>query len=337
MSRLPDVVRGSAMRFAVGLAAAFLAVGVMAAQSAGRYPERPLTMMVSYSPAGATDYQARLVTMVAEHEEYLGQPIVILNKAGKGGQIGWSWLATEAPSDGYTLAAYNVPHFIAQSIMFNTKYNIRNLEPIANWGADPAVFIVSHNSPFKSVEDLMEFARVNPKKVTVSGAGLYVGHHIAMLQLEKAAKVKLKYFAAKGGVGALNAVISGEATAGFNNLSDTYRNKDKVRILAIADLMRDKAFMPEVPTFKELGFDIDDSSVNFRGIMVRANTPPQVVGYLAERIPKMFRDKQVSEKMLKGGAAQRVLGRQEVMRMWREREKALKELLAEYKDAAPEK
>ena len=105
------------------------------------YPERPVSMVVSYSPGGATDFQARIVTMLAGNEDYLGQPMVILNKPGAGGKVGWDYFASRAKKNGYELAAYNVPHFIAQSIVFNTKYNIDNLEPIANWGADPAVLI----------------------------------------------------------------------------------------------------------------------------------------------------------------------------------------------------
>ena len=77
------------------------------------------------------------------------------------------WFASKARNDGYDLAAYNVPHFISQSIVFDdTKYNIDNLEPIANWGADPAVLIVGPDSPFNSVADLLKFAKANPGKVT---------------------------------------------------------------------------------------------------------------------------------------------------------------------------
>jgi len=131
---------------------------------AGDYPDRPISVVVAYNPGGATDFQARLVTMMAAHpkKDYLGQPIVIINKPGAGGKVGWNWFASKARNDGYDLAAYNVPHFISQSIVFDdTKYNIDNLEPIANWGADPAVLIVGPDSPFNSVADLLKFAKAN--------------------------------------------------------------------------------------------------------------------------------------------------------------------------------
>merc|ERR1711964_624562 len=143
-------------------------LGNLAVQ-AGDYPDRPISVVVAYNPGGATDFQARLVTMMAAHpkKDYLGQPIVIINKPGAGGKVGWNWFASKARTDGYDLAAYNVPHFISQSIVFDdTKYNIDNLEPIANWGADPAVLIVGPESPFNSVADLLKFAKANPGKVT---------------------------------------------------------------------------------------------------------------------------------------------------------------------------
>ena len=169
---------------------------------AGDYPDRPISVTVAYNPGGATDFQARLVTMMASHpkKDYLGQPIVIVNKPGAGGKVGWNWFATKARKDGYDLAAYNIPHFVSQSIVFDdTKYNIDNLEPIANWGADPAVLIVGKDSPFNSVADMVKYAKANPGKVTFSGAGKFVGHHIAFLQFQKASGAKLTYVPHTGG------------------------------------------------------------------------------------------------------------------------------------------
>jgi tripartite-type tricarboxylate transporter receptor subunit TctC len=296
---------------------------------AADYPDKPITTVVAYSPGGATDFQARIVTMMSAKKEYLGEPIVIVNKPGAGGQVGWNWFAEQATKNGYDLAAYNVPHFIAQSIVFDTKYNIDNLEPIANWGADPAVLIVGKNSQFNTVQDLVDYAKKNPGKVTVSGAGLYVGHHIATLQLEKAAGIKLKYVPTKGGVDAMRYVKGGQVMAGFNNLSDAYRSRDELKILAIADLERDKEFLPDVPTFKEVGIDVDDSSVNFRGLMVPKGTPTQVISFLADRVPLMFEDKKVKAKMKAGGSPMRVITRDKVIKMWKERQAYLTELLKE--------
>ncbi|MEH6470625.1 MAG: tripartite tricarboxylate transporter substrate binding protein, partial [Halopseudomonas sp.] len=250
---------------------------------------------------------------------------------GAGGKIGWDFFASRSKNNGYELASYNVPHFIAQSIVFKTKYSIDNLEPLANWGADPAVLIVPKDSPFNSAGDLVAFAKKNPSKVTFSGAGLYVGHHIAFLQFAKETGVKLTYIPHKGGSPALKSVMGGQVMAGFNNLSDAFRSKDQVKIIAIADLERNKEFLPDVPTFIEQGISVDDTSVNFRGIMAPKGTPEQEIAYLSERASLMFNDPKTLKKMKSAGSPVRVIKRDEVIKMWKEREDYLKELLADLK------
>jgi tripartite-type tricarboxylate transporter receptor subunit TctC len=299
--------------------------------NAADYPDRPISVMVSYNPGGATDFQARLVTMMAAHPKtnYLGQPIVIVNKPGAGGKVGWNWFASQARKDGYDLAAYNIPHFVSQSIVFDdTKYDINNLEPIANWGADPAVLIVNKDSQFNTAADLVKFAKANPGKVTFSGAGKFVGHHIAFLQFEKASGADITYVPYTGGVPALAAVKGGQVMAGFNNLSDAYRSQNDIKILAIADLQREKTFLPNVPTLKEEGIDVDNSSVNFRGIMAPKGTPNDVIEFLAKQVPLMFNDKKTLGEMKKSGSPIRIMNRSEVQEMWKAREKSLTTLLA---------
>ncbi|KZY37187.1 C4-dicarboxylate ABC transporter substrate-binding protein [Roseovarius sp. HI0049] len=304
--------------------------GAATAQTAENYPERPLMLMVSYGAGGATDFQARIVTMTAGNEDALGMPIAIVNKPGAGGRVGWNWMATQAEADGYTLGAYNIPHFIAQSIEGGVEYSADSFEPIANWGADPAVFVVGADSEFNSMEDVVAYAKENPGGLTFSGAGLYVGHHIAALQLEKAAGVKLAYIPNNaGGAGAMKAVIAGEVLGGVNNLSDAFRAKEagNVKILGVFDNERSD-FLPDVPTMQEQGFDIDNTSVNFRGIMVPKGTPQPIIDKLAEVVPTMFENSRVAGKMKAGGSPMHVMTRDEVIEMWKAREETLKELLA---------
>ena len=291
------------------------------------YPDKPIGVMVAYGPGGATDFQARIATLASGKEALIGQPIYILNKPGAGGRTGWNWFASEASKDGYMLAAYNVPHFIAQSIVFDTAYNINTLEPLGNWGADPAVLIVGKDSPFNTVADLLAHADANPGAVTISGAGKFVGHHIAFLQFAKASGKDLTYIPAKGGVDALRLVKAGEVSAGFNNLSDSARSAADLKILAVADLTR-HAYLPDVPTLMESGVDVDDSSVNFRGLMVPAGTPQDVIDFLASKTPDMFNDGKTQGKMKSTNSPARVMTRDEVIAMWSERQAYLTDLLA---------
>ncbi|MFK7870473.1 MAG: tripartite tricarboxylate transporter substrate binding protein [Roseobacter sp.] len=300
------------------------------AQDADSFPERPLMLMVSYGAGGATDFQARIVTMTAGNEDALGMPIAIINKPGAGGRVGWNWFESQAEPDGYTLAAYNIPHFVAQSIEGGVSYSTDSFEPIANWGADPAVFVVAADSEFNSMADVVGYATANPGKLTFSGAGLFVGHHIAALQLEKAAGVKLAYIPNnKGGAGAMKAVIAGEVLGGVNNLSDAFRAREagNVKILGVFDLERNE-FLPDVPTMQEQGFDIDNASVNFRGIMVPKGTPQPIIDKLAATMPAMFENGRVQGKMKAGGSPMHVMTRDEVIEMWAAREETLQELLS---------
>ena len=267
--------------------------------------------------------------MVAGNEDILGQPIYILNKPGAGGRKGWNWFATEAEADGYTMSAYNIPHFIAQSIKGGVKYSADSFEPIANWGSDPAVVVVGKDSKFNTMQELIEFAKANPGKTTTSGAGLFVGHHIAALQIEKACDCKIAYIPTKGGgAAAMKAVIAGEVMAGVNNLSDAFRAREagNVKILGVADLERNE-FMKDVPTLKEAGLDVDNSSVNFRGLMVPKGTPQEVIDKLAAQVPKMFAHARVAKRMKAGGSPMKIMTRDEVKAMWAKRQETLAVLL----------
>jgi len=103
-----------------------------------------------------------------------------------------------------------------------------------------------------------------------------------------------------------------------------------LKILAVADLERNE-FLPDVPTLKESGVDVDDSSVNFRGIMAPKGTSEDVLKYLGEKVPAMFNDKKVIKKMKAGGSPMRVMSREEVAAMWKERQAYLTELLKDLK------
>ncbi len=309
---------------------AIIAASIVGTADAGEYPERPLMLMVSYGAGGATDFQARIVTMTSGNKEALKMPVAIINKPGAGGRVGWNWFAKEAEKDGYTLGAYNIPHFIAQSVKGGVQYSRDSFEPIANWGADPAVFIVGKDSQFNSMQDVVAYAKKNPGKLTFSGAGLFVGHHIAALQIEKAAGVKMQYIPTKGGgAAAMKAVIAGDVLAGVNNLSDAYRAREagNIKILGIADNQRNQEFLPDVPTMKEQGLEVDNSSVNYRGIMVPKGTSKTVIDKLAAAVPAMFKHKKVAKRMKEGGSPMHIMTRSEVITMWQEREAYLKDLL----------
>lgn len=302
------------------------------ADAAASYPNGPVNLVVVYTPGGATDLQARLSCLTAQDKKYFGEPFVILNKPGAGGMTGWNWVMERGSRDGQTITAYNMPHFISQSIMYPTaKFNIDSFEPLGNWGADPAVLVVAKDSPLQSVDDLVKYARENPGKLTVNGAGLYVGHHIANLQLEKDAGIKTTYVPEKGGTDAMQNVLSGKVMAGFNNLSDAGRAQDRLKILAIADVKRHE-FLPDVPTFQELGYKgVDDTSVNFRGYAMPRGVDPAIVEKAAKIVPAMFQDPEVVKRMRDSYSPMLVLDRDQVRQMFKDKQKSLEVILKDLK------
>jgi tripartite-type tricarboxylate transporter receptor subunit TctC len=127
----------------------------------------------------------------------------------------------------------------------------------------------------------------------------------------------------------MKSVIAGEVLGGVNNLSDAFRAREagNVKILGVFDLERN-AFLPDVPTMKEQGFDIDNASVNFRGLMVPKGTPQPIIDKLAATVPAMFEHASVQSKMKAGGSPMHVMTRDEVLEMWAARKQTLTELLS---------
>lgn len=309
------------------LAAALLLLPTAAiAGPADAWPSGPITAVCTYSVGSQTDVQARICAMPAE--KYFGQPIVILNKAGAGGLTGWNWFMDRGSRDGLTMTVYNLPNFIAQSIVKkNAKYSIRTLEPLANFAADPVVLFVGKDSPFNTVTEMVDYARANPGKVTLNGSGLFVGHHIALLLLQKEAGINLTYIPEKGGSDSLQSVLAGKVMGSFNNLSIAMRAPDKIKVLGIADLQRHE-FMPQVPTFIEQGYrTLDDATTNFRGYALPAGVDEAIVEKAAQKAYAMFNDPIVIENMKKTGVPYRILDRQAMLRIFEKREAILKDLL----------
>jgi len=316
-------------KFLFALCCMALLTGLMAPPAMAEYPDKPVSMVVTYPPGGATDFQARVVTTMASDEKYFGQPVVIINKPGAGGRVGWNWFAEKAATDGYWLSTFNAPHFIAQSIVFpDAKYAWDTFEPVATWGADPAVLIVPKDSPYKTLKEFIAYAKANPGKVTVNGAGLYVGHHIAMLQLCKAAGIKLTYVPEQGGAPALQNVMGHKVTAGFNNLADAFRSRETVNILAIADEKRHD-YIKDVPTFLEQGVDVDNASVNYRGVILPKGTDPAVIAKCEKAFLDMFNSKKIKELMEQSGSPMYVLNREQTQKLFAKLQKSLEDLLKE--------
>ena len=307
-----------------------LAVPTMAASPADTFPSGPINLVVAFSAGAATDVQARFTAMVAHDKQYFGQPVVVLNKPGAGGTTGWNWVIDRGTRDGLTMTAYNLPHILAQSMISNTKFNAESFEPLGNYARDPCALVVSNASPFHSLNDIVEFAKKNPKKFTSNGAGLYIGHHICSLQFAKSAGIEITYIPEKSGTDGMQSVLAGKVMATFANSADAYRMRDNFRVLAVADLER-QPFLPDVPTFQELGFkEVDNTSVVYRGYALPTGTDPAIVEKAAEISYRMFQDPRVIEKFEQTGSVRALMTREESKELWKKLDSNLRVILADY-------
>lgn len=231
------------------------------------YPSKPIRMIVAFSAGGSTDTLARTFAKYAE--PHLGQRIVVLNKPGASGELGWSHLAKAKP-DGYTIGLLNSPgvetySFVrAKSISYNFFEDIR---PLVNIVTDPGVLAISSKNDITSLDQFTDFVRANPKSVAVTHEGLGGDDHLSALAYEKNAGVALNFVAYNGNSEGIAALLGGHAMALSGNASEVahYAKDGSVRVLATWAEQR-SSYLPEVPTGKELGYEV--YSAASRGIGV---------------------------------------------------------------------
>lgn len=252
-------------------------LGVMAA-----YPEKPITYVIPFNPGGESDITARL--QEPHLEEILGVAVNVNHRPGGGGGVGWSNFQRKAKPNGYEIIGINIPHIVGQPmIRKDAGFTTDGFDYVIWFHFTPNALIVPKKSPFKSVDDLVKFAKDNPGAVTIGGSGTYSANHLETLRLAKLTDTKLTYIPHKGTGPLKPAVLGGHLSAIMSYTMLSVELKDQVRVLAVAADKRHPS-LPDVPTFKELGYDIMGGA--FRGVAVPKETPQEVVDKLAEAFTK---------------------------------------------------
>lgn len=235
------------------------------------YPEKPIEIIVGYAAGGGTDVMARTVGKFLE-EELGGGSVVIKNEPGAGGQIGFTHVATAKP-DGYTLGTFNLPAALALTVDRKADYDAQSFTYLANFVEDPNTIVVPKSSEYNTLADLLENSRTNPGAVTMGLSSLGGNDHFAALMMGKSAEVEFTMVPFKGAALARTAMIGGHVAAGTMALSQTVGFEDQLKVLAVLSDER-SPFAPEVPTAKELGYDVEMKSL--RGIVAPAGLEPAV-------------------------------------------------------------
>lgn len=257
---------------------------------AQEYPTRPVTMVAPFPPGGVADIVGR--PLAAAMEKSLKQPVIVVNRPGAGGAIGMASVA-KAPADGYTIliALSSISIFpVSDRIMGKApSYELKDFEPIALVTADPTVLIVSADSPWKDLRGFIETAKAHPGKVNYSSSGVYGTLHVAMEIFANAAGIRMFHVPYQGGGPALTALLGGQvhALASGPGPAVAQMKGGKVRALASWGAER-HPLLPEIPTFKELGYDAE--FYIWSGVFVPAATPAPVV----QRLRAAVRDAALS-------------------------------------------
>lgn len=256
-----------------------VAVFTMVASATARaeYPDKPISYIIPFNPGGESDVTARL--QESHLEKFLGVPVNISHKPGGGGAVAWSEFQRTAKPDGYTIIGCNIPHIIGQPMLRkDAGYETNGFELIMWFHFTPNALIVSKESPYKTLEEFLAYAKENPKAATVGGSGSFSANHLETLRMEKAAGVQVTYVPHTGTGPVIPALLGGHLTAamGYSMLGVQY--KDQVRVLAVAADERVES-LPDAPTFKELGYDIVGGA--FRGVAAPKGTSPEIVAKLA--------------------------------------------------------
>jgi tripartite-type tricarboxylate transporter receptor subunit TctC len=252
---------------------------------AQQFPAKEVQIIIPYAPGGATDLVFR--ALAASAQKYLGKAIVVVNRAGGGGAVGFTEVAQAKP-DGYTLVSIITPVTILPH-QVKTAFTYQSFEPIINVVQDPAMLQVRADAPWKTLNEFLDYARNNPGMITVGNSGAGGGVHLIALAFEKAAGVKFNHIPFAGGGPSVTALLGGHVHAVSVSPPEgiAHVKAGKLRIMALFSESRMVDF-PAVPTVREQG--INFSMGQWRGLAAPKGTPPEVIRTLHDAFKKGMED-----------------------------------------------
>lgn len=273
----------------VVLVCIILAFGTETTYAQEKYPSKYIEIIITFAPGGTNDLTTRI--FAEPLSKVLNVSVVCSNKPGATGTIG-SAFVLKSKKDGYTILTNSGSGMvIAPHILRGVPYDtLKDFIPISLIAATPVIMLVKNDSPFKSFEDLMDFAKKNPGKLTYGSAGTGSDTHLAMEQLQYYSKVKFSHIPYKGGGETLPAVLGGHVDFSSTLLATASSNlrAGTVRGLVIFDTKR-SSFFPNIPIAREKGYP-QHFIKYWNGLFVPTGTPKEVVDVLtnsSERVVKM--------------------------------------------------
>ena len=283
------------------VAAVFALSSPLPAHAQAQYPAKPIRIIVPFLPGGGTDILARVVGQ--KMSESLGQPVLVENKPGAGGNIGID-LVVHAPADGYTIGLGQTSNLAVNVTLYpGLPYNpIKDLAPIGLVASAPMVVVTRAASPFRTIGDVVVAAKAKPDDVNFASPGNGTVSHLSGELLQQVAGVRFSHIPYKGAAQAMTDILGGQVHIYMSSIPTALAQikGGKLRALAVTSPKR-TAELPDVPTFAESGFPGFETSTWF-GLVAPARTPKPIIERLNSELTKALQDANVRQKIAAEGA-----------------------------------
>ena len=288
-------------RLLVSAVLVLISSAVMAA-----YPERPITLIVAYPPGGGTDLVARALAPFIEKYLGGGAKLVVVNRAGAGGEVGFAALANSS-ADGYTIGFVNTPPLLTIPIERQAQFHWQRYDYIGNIIDDPCNFSVHAETPIRNLAELAAYAKAQPGEVTVGTTGIGSDDHIAMLKFERAAGVKLRHIPFKGSADVRAAIAGRQIMVAAINIGEALQyQKGGTPLRNLVQMSPARTNLaPELPTAREQGYDIEMSSL--RGMAAPKGLPADIRERLVAAVERAAADPDFQAQAVKFFAPLRYL------------------------------
>jgi tripartite-type tricarboxylate transporter receptor subunit TctC len=302
--------------FVLGSAVAVAAFATRPAFAQEAYPARPVTLVNPFPPGGAVDVVARPLASVLE--PVLKQPLVIETKAGAAGQVGGQF-AANAKADGYTLLMHivSISGFAEVDRLFGrpVKFTRDDFIPVARFIADPMVLVVNDKQPYKTLKEFVDDAKKRPNQLIFSSSGLYGALHLPTALFMKAAGIQMKHLPTAGGGPALTAILGNNSQVLVSSIAAANAQMKAGKLRALASFGGQRApALPEVPTMKELGYDVE--FYLWVGLFAPKGTPAPIIGALRDASKKAAATEQFRAAMKNLGQDVAYLDQPEFKSFW---------------------
>ncbi|MCX8133953.1 MAG: tripartite tricarboxylate transporter substrate binding protein [Roseococcus sp.] len=247
-------------------------------------PDRPIEIVVGFVAGGATDLDARLYARFLEPR--IGGPVVVVNRPGAGGEVALAAVA-RGRADGTMLGTTNMPGLLTIPIERPAQFRLADFAPIGNLVTDPSAISVTAESPYRSIEDLLEAARRAPESIPFGSPGVGTDDHLLLVLLQKETGTRFNHVAFQGDPQIRTAMLGRQIVASGLNLGFVLSHNEGLRLLAQAGPARSR-FAPDLPTLRERGINVVMASE--RGLVMPAGTPPAILARFREATEDVVRD-----------------------------------------------